>query len=278
MEAHFGKPIKQYPGQQQVDRAVVVSGQALHLPERRQAEALVRRHGSGVPRAAHLRAARHGARRTPGPASASSARATALDDPDHRGFWTTLGLFNRWRHDACERRSEPDLLIFLYAWSFSHLPMADPRSGHAGTRKNLFISNTFLHCLRCHLRCLATDPHLLPPSLSVRAAGPHRHRRCGPQARTFQHLHLGWSQGVHTGTGSAGAGPALPVRVRAPSVVWVLVGCAPHAPRHRQYRKKERTNERCTHTVNEPARDPRARARAASFASVHRSHCRTSVT
>ena len=37
----------------------------------------------------------------------------------------------------------------------------------------------------------ATGPHLLPPSLSVRAAGPHRHRKCGPEARTFQHLHLG---------------------------------------------------------------------------------------
>ena len=24
----------------------------------------------------------------------------AIDDPDHKGFWTTLSLFNRWRHEA----------------------------------------------------------------------------------------------------------------------------------------------------------------------------------
>ena len=32
MEAHFGKPIKQYAGQQQVDRAVVVSVPGKHFP------------------------------------------------------------------------------------------------------------------------------------------------------------------------------------------------------------------------------------------------------
>ena len=31
MEAHFGTPIKQYPGQQQVDRAVVVSVPGKHF-------------------------------------------------------------------------------------------------------------------------------------------------------------------------------------------------------------------------------------------------------
>lgn len=32
MEAHFGTPIKQYPGQQQVDRAVVVAVPGKHFP------------------------------------------------------------------------------------------------------------------------------------------------------------------------------------------------------------------------------------------------------
>ena len=68
------------------------------------------------------------------------------------------------------------------------------------------------------LRVPATGPHLPPPSLSVRAEGPHRHRRCGPEACTFQHLHLGWSQGVRTGTGSAGAGPHR--RCRCEHRVW----------------------------------------------------------
>ena len=27
-------------------------------------------------------------------------RADAIDDPDHKGFWTTLSLWNRWRHDT----------------------------------------------------------------------------------------------------------------------------------------------------------------------------------
>ena len=27
----------------------------------------------------------------------------ALDDPDNKGFWTTLSLWNRWRHETCTR-------------------------------------------------------------------------------------------------------------------------------------------------------------------------------
>ena len=42
---------------------------------------------------------RRGARRTQsGPGIRFACTSDAIDDPDHKGFWSTLRLWNRWRH------------------------------------------------------------------------------------------------------------------------------------------------------------------------------------
>ena len=103
MEAHFGKPIKQYPGQQQVDRAVVVSVPGKHFTFLSAAQQKLSYDGTAVEyRERHIferHAKAWGAAHT-GPGIRFICESDALDDPDHRGFWTTLGLFNRWRHDT----------------------------------------------------------------------------------------------------------------------------------------------------------------------------------
>ena len=44
--------------------------------------------------------------------SVPSCTSDAIDDPDNRGFWTTLPLWNRWRHDTYkdDRAAELKLL------------------------------------------------------------------------------------------------------------------------------------------------------------------------
>ena len=32
----------------------------------------------------------------------------AIDDPDHKGFWTTLTIWNKWRHETYKDNSEAD--------------------------------------------------------------------------------------------------------------------------------------------------------------------------
>jgi hypothetical protein len=36
--------------------------------------------------------------------------ADAIDDPDHKGFWTTLALWNRWRHETFKNDREAELV------------------------------------------------------------------------------------------------------------------------------------------------------------------------
>ena len=44
-----------------------------------------------------------------GPGIRFLSRSDAIDDPDHRGFWTTLALWNRWRHDTYKDDPEAEL-------------------------------------------------------------------------------------------------------------------------------------------------------------------------
>ena len=44
-----------------------------------------------------------------GPGIRFICESDAIDDPDHKGFWTTLALWNRWRHDTFKDDRETEL-------------------------------------------------------------------------------------------------------------------------------------------------------------------------
>ena len=95
--------VKQYPGQQQVDRRVIVNIPGKFFPQLTGAEQAAfysgepvefkERHKFGV----HNKA--WGAAHT-GPGMRVICKSDAIDDPDYHGFWTTLALLNRWRHET----------------------------------------------------------------------------------------------------------------------------------------------------------------------------------
>ena len=37
------------------------------------------------------------------------SESDAVDDPDHKGFWTTLPLFNCWRHETYKDKNDDEL-------------------------------------------------------------------------------------------------------------------------------------------------------------------------
>jgi hypothetical protein len=92
---------KQHPGPQQVQRAVKVSVPGKHFPQLQPSEQKVDYEGTAVEFAEKHKFPKHGkawgAEHT-GPGIRFVCTSDALDDPDHRGFWTTLSLWNRWRH------------------------------------------------------------------------------------------------------------------------------------------------------------------------------------
>ena len=112
MEAHFGQPVKQYPGQQQVDRAVVVNAPGRHWPGLTPAQqkqvylvtAVEYRERHNFPR--HIRAW-GAAGRFPG--IRFTCQSDAVEDPDSKGFWTTLALWNKWRADTYADNPEKEL-------------------------------------------------------------------------------------------------------------------------------------------------------------------------
>ena len=101
--------IKQHPGPQQVTRRVKVKVPGKHFPNLQAAEqaqsywgeAVEHKERHGFPR--HIKA--WGAAHT-GPAIRFICASDAIDDPDTKGFWTTLALWNRWRADTY--RDDPD--------------------------------------------------------------------------------------------------------------------------------------------------------------------------
>ena len=112
MEAHFGQPVKQYPGQQQVDRAVVVNAPGRHWPGLTPAQqkqvypvtAVEYRERHNFPR--HIRAW-GAAGRFPG--IRFTCQSDTVEDPDSKGFWTTLALWNKWRADTYADNPEKEL-------------------------------------------------------------------------------------------------------------------------------------------------------------------------
>lgn len=99
----FVEPIKQYAGQVQVTRSVVVNVPGKHFPALQPSEQAEFYPGTAVEFKERHRFARHpkawGAEHT-GPGIRFICKSDAIDDPNHSGFWTTLLLGNKWRHET----------------------------------------------------------------------------------------------------------------------------------------------------------------------------------
>ena len=109
----FVQPVKQHPGQQQVDRRVKVNVPGRHFPQLTSAEQKNEYEGEAVEYRERQRFERHskawGAAHT-GPGLRFVCRSDAIEDPDTKGFWTTLFLWNRWRHDTFKDDRDAELL------------------------------------------------------------------------------------------------------------------------------------------------------------------------
>ena len=93
--------IRQYPGPVQVLRKVTVQVPGKHFPSLQQAEQAQMYDAQAVEYAERHKFSQHtkawGAAQT-SPGIRFICTSDALDDPNHQGFWTTLALWNRWRH------------------------------------------------------------------------------------------------------------------------------------------------------------------------------------
>ena len=112
MEVHFGAPIRHHPGQIQVTRRVKVDVPGKHFPQLQPAEQAMAYPGTAVEYQERHVFPRHvkawGAAHT-GPGMRLICDSDALDDPDNKGYWTTLALWNRWRHETFKARPDDEL-------------------------------------------------------------------------------------------------------------------------------------------------------------------------
>jgi hypothetical protein len=103
--------IKQYSGQVQVDRRVPVDIPGKFFPTLQPTEQAAFYRGEPVEYAERHNFAQHskgwGAAHC-GPGVRVICRSDAIDDPDFKGFWTTLLLFNRWRHDTYKHNRDAE--------------------------------------------------------------------------------------------------------------------------------------------------------------------------
>ena len=118
----FVEAIKQHPGQKQVDRAVVVAAPGKHFAWLSETDKKKFYDGVATEYRERYQFERHKAwgAAHKGPGIRFVCKADALDDPDHKGFWVPLGLWNRWRHETYKDNREAEL-PFLDA-----LPAAAP--------------------------------------------------------------------------------------------------------------------------------------------------------
>ena len=105
--------IKQHTGPVQVTRRVQVDIPGKHFPGLQAAEQSAVYKGTAVEYKERHKFAQHakawGAAHA-GPGIRFVCESDALDDPDHKGFWTTLALWNRWRHDPDAEKQFLDAL------------------------------------------------------------------------------------------------------------------------------------------------------------------------
>ena len=105
--------IKQHSGPVQIKRRVKVMVPGKHFPQLSTAEQQTFYEGTAVeftdrhPFPQFLRAWGNAHR---GPGIRFITHSDAIDDPDHRGFWTTLSLWNKWRHETYKDNREAELI------------------------------------------------------------------------------------------------------------------------------------------------------------------------
>ena len=145
--------IKQHGGVVTAQRRVKVKVPGKHFPQLQSAETAVdymrARPSSTRSATSSLHTRRPGARPTRARASASCACPTsdAIDDPDHKGFWTTLALFNRWRHDTYKENRDAELQYLDELTTPPPAPTAaEPKGREESAVKKYFkLSHTGIH-------------------------------------------------------------------------------------------------------------------------------------
>ena len=148
----FGAPIKQYPGQIQVTRAVQVQVPGKHFNNLTGAEAAAGYWATAVEYHERHSFERHakawGAAHT-GPGIRFVCTSDAIDDPDHKGFWTTLGLWNRWRHDTYKDDPEAEKQFLDELPAAPEAPdkpaSAEKKKAEPEVRKHFAVSATGVH-------------------------------------------------------------------------------------------------------------------------------------
>ena len=124
----FVTSIRQYPGQQQVTRRVKVDVPGKHFTQLTAAEQAQSYSGQAVEYKERHQFQRHakawGAAHT-GPGIRFICASDAIDDPDTKGFWTTLLLWNRWRHDTYKDKPDDELQYL------DELPAVPPKAAAA---------------------------------------------------------------------------------------------------------------------------------------------------
>jgi hypothetical protein len=119
--------IKQYSGLTTVQRRVKVKVPGKHFPQLQTKEQKVEYEGEAVEFQERHQFPKHqkawGAAHT-GPGTRFICVSDAIDDPDHKGFWTTLALFNRWRHETFKDNRDAELQYLacdIISLSFSQI-------------------------------------------------------------------------------------------------------------------------------------------------------------
>ena len=130
--AEFGDVIKQHAGEKQVERKVRVDVPGKHFPQLSPAE-----QASVYPGVAAEYSDRHDfpRHRTWGAGGRLQGirficESDAVDDPDTKGFWAPLTLWNRWRHDTYKHNREAEL-IYLDELPAAASPGAEPGAADA---------------------------------------------------------------------------------------------------------------------------------------------------
>ena len=101
LDAHIDV-IRQYPGQQTAERHVKVMVPGRFFPSLQPSERAVNYEGEASEYTERRQFKDHvawGAAHK-GPGIRFVCNSDAVEDPDNRGFWTPLQLFNRWRHNT----------------------------------------------------------------------------------------------------------------------------------------------------------------------------------
>ena len=143
IQTAFGAPIKQYPGQIQVTRRVKVKVPGKHFTGLTAAEQKLDYWVTAMEFRERYPFERYSKAWGPahtGPGIRFVSDTDAIDDPDSKGFWTTLGLFNRWRDQTykSDRETEKQYLDELRAAPAAGAPAAEQQAPAGAPIKECF--------------------------------------------------------------------------------------------------------------------------------------------